>query len=411
MKYFKANNMIKKLIEQEKIRQQETIEMIASENICSKEIREACGSVLTNKYAEGYPGKRYYSGCEVVDEIETIAIEKAKELFKCKYANVQPHSGSSANIIAYFSLLEPGDKILGMSLDSGGHLTHGFKLNFSGRIFESHSYGTDENGYLDYDAILKLAKVIKPKMIVCGASAYPRKIDFKRFREIADEVDAYLMADMAHIAGLVAVGLHESPLPYADIVTSTTHKTLRGPRGGLILTDKEDVGEKINKNTFPGFQGGPLEHIIAGKAICFEEALKPEFRTYQEQVLKNSKVLSEELQKYDFRLVTGGTDNHLVLVDLRNKNINGKKAQNVLEEINISVNKNGIPNDPQKPFITSGVRIGTPAITTRGFKEKEIRIVSDFINQAISDPDNQELKSNLKLKVIEMLKDYPVDKI
>ena len=403
--------MIKKLIEQEKIRQQETIEMIASENICSKEIREACGSVLTNKYAEGYPGKRYYSGCEVVDEIETIAIEKAKELFKCKYANVQPHSGSSANIIAYFSLLEPGDKILGMSLDSGGHLTHGFKLNFSGRIFESHSYGTDENGYLDYDAILKLAKVIKPKMIVCGASAYPRKIDFKRFREIADEVNAYLMADMAHIAGLVAVGLHESPLPYADIVTSTTHKTLRGPRGGLILTDKEDVGEKINKNTFPGFQGGPLEHIIAGKAICFEEALKPEFRTYQEQVLKNSKVLSEELQKYDFRLVTGGTDNHLVLVDLRNKNISGKKAQNVLEEINISVNKNGIPNDPQKPFITSGVRIGTPAITTRGFKEEEIRIVSDFINQAISDPDNQELKTNLKLKVIEMLKDYPVDKI
>lgn len=403
--------MIKKLIEQEKIRQQETIEMIASENICSKEIREACGSVLTNKYAEGYPGKRYYSGCEVVDEIETIAIEKAKELFKCKYANVQPHSGSSANIIAYFSLLEPEDKILGMSLDSGGHLTHGFKLNFSGRIFESHSYGTDENGYLDYDAILKLAKVIKPKMIVCGASAYPRKIDFKRFREIADEVNAYLMADMAHIAGLVAVGLHESPLPYADIVTSTTHKTLRGPRGGLILTDKEDVGEKINKNTFPGFQGGPLEHIIAGKAICFEEALKPEFRTYQEQVLKNSKVLSEELQKYDFRLVTGGTDNHLVLVDLRNKNISGKKAQNVLEEINISVNKNGIPNDPQKPFITSGVRIGTPAITTRGFKEEEIRIVSDFINQAIADPDNQELKSNLKLKVIEMLRDYPVDKI
>ena len=403
--------MIKKLIEQEKIRQQETIEMIASENICSKEIREACGSVLTNKYAEGYPGKRYYSGCEVVDEIETIAIEKAKELFKCKYANVQPHSGSSANIIAYFSLLEPGDKILGMSLDSGGHLTHGFKLNFSGRIFESHSYGTDENGYLDYDAILKLAKVIKPKMIVCGASAYPRKIDFKRFREIADEVNAYLMADMAHIAGLVAVGLHESPLPYADIVTSTTHKTLRGPRGGLILTDKEEVGKKINKNTFPGFQGGPLEHIIAGKAICFEEALKPEFRTYQEQVLKNSKVLSEELQKYDFRLVTGGTDNHLVLVDLRNKNISGKKAQNVLEEINISVNKNGIPNDPQKPFITSGVRIGTPAITTRGFKEEEIRIVSDFINQAIADPDNQELKTNLKLKVIEMLKDYPVDKI
>ena len=403
--------LIKELIEKEEKRQQETIEMIASENVCSKDIREACGSVLTNKYAEGYPGKRYYSGCEVVDEIETIAIEKAKELFKCKYANVQPHSGSSANIIAYFSLLEPGDKILGMSLDSGGHLTHGFKLNFSGRIFESHSYGTDENGYLDYDEILKLAKEIKPKMIVCGASAYPRKIDFKRFREIADEVGAYLMVDMAHIAGLVATGLHESPLPYADIVTSTTHKTLRGPRGGLILTDKEEVGEKINKNTFPGFQGGPLEHIIAGKAICFKEALRPEFRTYQEQVLRNCKTLAEELQKYGFKLVTGGTDNHLVLVDLRTKNISGKKAQNVLEEINISVNKNGIPNDPKPPTITSGIRIGTPAITTRGFKEEEIRIVADYINQVISEPDNQELKDNLKAKVIEMLKEYPIDRI
>lgn len=404
-------NKIKELIEKEEIRQQETIEMIASENVCSKDIREACGSVLTNKYAEGYPGKRYYSGCEVVDEIETIAIEKAKELFKCKYANVQPHSGSSANIIAYFSLLEPGDKILGMSLDSGGHLTHGFKLNFSGRIFESHSYGTDENGYLDYDEILKLAKEIKPKMIVCGASAYPRKIDFKRFREIADDVGAYLMVDMAHIAGLVATGLHESPLPYADIVTSTTHKTLRGPRGGLILTDKEEVGEKINKNTFPGFQGGPLEHIIAGKAICFKEALRPEFRNYQEQVLRNCKTLAEELQKYGFKLVTGGTDNHLVLVDLRTKNISGKKAQNVLEEINISVNKNGIPNDPKPPTITSGIRIGTPAITTRGFKEEEIRIVADYINQVISEPDNQELKDNLKAKVIEMLKEYPIDRI
>ena len=404
-------NKITELIEKEKKRQQETVEMIASENICSKEIREACGSVLTNKYAEGYPGKRYYSGCEIVDEIEDYAREKAKELFKCKYANVQPHSGSSANLIAYFSVLEAGDKILGMSLDSGGHLTHGFKLNFSGRLLESHSYGTDENGFLDYDEIERLAKEIKPKMIVCGASAYPRKIDFKRFKEIADSVDAYLMADMAHIAGLVATDLHESPLPYADIVTSTTHKTLRGPRGGLILTDKEEIGEKINKNNFPGFQGGPLEHIIAGKAICFEEALRPEFKTYQEQVLKNSKVLAEELQKYDFKLVTDGTDNHLILVDLRNKNITGKKAQEVLEEINISVNKNGIPKDPQKPFVTSGIRIGTPAITTRGFKEKEIRVVADYINQVISEPDNQGLKANLKDKVIEILKEYRIDKI
>lgn len=402
---------ILELIKKEKNRQQETVEMIASENICSKEIREACGSVLTNKYAEGYPGKRYYSGCEVVDEIEDYAREKAKELFNCKYSNVQPHSGSSANLIAYFSLLEKGDKILGMSLDSGGHLTHGFKLNFSGRLFESYSYGTDDNGFLDYDEIERLARTIKPKMIVCGASAYSRKIDFKRFREISDSVGAYLMADMAHIAGLVATKLHESPLPYADIVTSTTHKTLRGPRGGLILTDNEEIGKKISKNNFPGFQGGPLEHIIAGKAICFEEALRPDFKIYQEQVLKNSKTLAEELQKYGFKLVTDGTDNHLILVDLRNKNITGKIAQEVLEEINISINKNAIPKDPQKPFITSGIRIGTPAITTRGFKEQQIKVIADYINQVICEPENQKLKSNLKGKIIEMLKEYPIDNI
>lgn len=402
---------IKELIDKEKKRQQETVEMIASENICSRDIREACGSVLTNKYAEGYPGKRYYSGCEVVDEIEEFAREKAKELFKCKYANVQPHSGSSANLIAYFSILEKGDKILGMSLDSGGHLTHGFKLNFSGKLFESHSYGTDDNGFLDYEEIERQAREIKPKMIVCGASAYPRKIDFKRFKEISDSVGAYLMADMAHIAGLVATGLHDSPLPYADIVTSTTHKTLRGPRGGLILTDNEEIGKQISKNNFPGFQGGPLEHIIAGKAICFEEALRPDFKVYQEQVLKNSKTLAEELLKYGFKLVTDGTDNHLILVDLRNKNITGKKAQEVLEEINISVNKNSIPKDPQKPFITSGVRIGTPAITTRGFKEPQIKVIAEYINQVISEPENNELKANLKSKVIEMLKEYPVDNI
>lgn len=402
---------ILELIKKEKNRQQETVEMIASENICSKEIREACGSVLTNKYAEGYPGKRYYSGCEVVDEIEDYAREKAKELFNCKYSNVQPHSGSSANLIAYFSLLEKGDKILGMSLDSGGHLTHGFKLNFSGRLFESYSYGTDDNGFLDYDEIERLARTIKPKMMVCGASAYPRKIDFKRFREISDFVGAYLMADMAHIAGLVATKLHELPLPYADIVTSTTHKTLRGPRGGLILTDNEEIGGKISKNNFPGFQGGPLEHIIAGKAICFEEALRPDFKIYQEQVLRNSKTLAEELQKYGFKLVTDGTDNHLILVDLRNKNITGKVAQEVLEEINISINKNAIPKDPQKPFITSGIRIGTPAITTRGFKEQQIKVIADYINQVICEPENQKLKSNLKGKIIEMLKEYPIDNI
>lgn len=402
---------ILELIKKEKNRQQETVEMIASENICSKEIREACGSVLTNKYAEGYPGKRYYSGCEVVDEIEDYAREKAKELFNCKYSNVQPHSGSSANLIAYFSLLEKGDKILGMSLDSGGHLTHGFKLNFSGRLFESYSYGTDDNGFLDYDEIERLARTKKPKMIVCGASAYPRKIDFERFREISDSVGAYLMADMAHIAGLVATKLHESPLPYADIVTSTTHKTLRGPRGGLILTDNEEIGGKISKNNFPGFQGGPLEHIIAGKAICFEEALRPDFKIYQEQVLRNSKTLAEELQKYGFKLVTDGTDNHLILVDLRNKNITGKVAQEVLEEINISINKNAIPKDPQKPFITSGIRIGTPAITTRGFKEQQIKVIADYINQVICEPENQKLKSNLKGKIIEMLKEYPIDNI
>ncbi|HNW05918.1 MAG TPA: serine hydroxymethyltransferase [archaeon] len=402
---------ILELIKKEKNRQQETVEMIASENICSKEIREACGSVLTNKYAEGYPGKRYYSGCEVVDEIEDYAREKAKELFNCKYSNVQPHSGSSANLIAYFSLLEKGDNILGMSLDSGGHLTHGFKLNFSGRLFESYSYGTDDNGFLDYDEIERLARTKKPKMIVCGASAYPRKIDFERFREISDSVGAYLMADMAHIAGLVATKLHESPLPYADIVTSTTHKTLRGPRGGLILTDNEEIGGKISKNNFPGFQGGPLEHIIAGKAICFEEALRPDFKIYQEQVLRNSKTLAEELQKYGFKLVTDGTDNHLILVDLRNKNITGKVAQEVLEEINISINKNAIPKDPQKPFITSGIRIGTPAITTRGFKEQQIKVIADYINQVICEPENQKLKSNLKGKIIEMLKEYPIDNI
>lgn len=404
-------NEILNLIEKEKIRQQNTIELIASENFCSEKIRAACGSVLTNKYAEGYPNKRYYSGCEVVDDIETLAIDYAKELFKCKYANVQPHSGSSANLIAYFSLLEKNDKILGMSLDCGGHLTHGFKFNFSGNIFESQNYSTDENGFLDYDDILKIAKEHKPKLIVCGASAYPRKIDFKIFKEISDSVGAYLMADIAHIAGLVATSLHDSPFPYADIVTSTTHKTLRGPRGGIILTNNEEIANKIGKTNFPGFQGGPLEHIIAGKAICFKEALAPSFKTYQEQVLKNSKMLARSLLDNGFKLVTDGTDNHLMLVDLRNKNITGKKAQELLEEINISVNKNAIPNDPQKTFITSGIRLGTPAMTTRGFKEKEMALVASYINQIINDPSNNDLKKKLKTEIIDLLKKYPLNKI
>jgi len=394
-------------IELEKQRQQNTIELIASENITSKEIRNACGSVLTNKYAEGYPGKRYYSGCEFVDKIEQLAIDSCKKLFNVKFANVQPHSGSNANEIVYFAFLEPGDRILGMSLDSGGHLTHGYKINFSGKNYESHSYGVDSNGFLDYDLILEKAKEVKPKLIVAGASAYARKIDFKRFREIADEVGAYLLVDMSHIAGLVATGLHDSPVEYADFVTSTTHKTLRGPRGGFIITNNFEYAKKINKACFPGFQGGPLEHIIAGKAICFLEAQKPEFKEYQENVLKNSKLLAQELLNFGFNLVTNGTDNHLMLVDLRPKKITGKLAEELLEKCNISVNKNAIPNDPEKPFIASGIRIGTPAVTTRGFGEKEIKLVAKYINDILSNPENQELHEKIKLEIIEFLKDFP----
>jgi len=399
------------LIEKEKERQQNTIELIASENITSKDIRSACGSILTNKYAEGYPGKRYYSGCEFVDKIEQIAIDSCKLLFNAKFANVQPHSGSNANEIAYFALLEPGDKILGMSLDAGGHLTHGYKINFSGKIYDSYAYGVNEEGFIDYDNLEKLAKEIKPKLIIAGASAYSRKIDFKRFRSIADSVGAYLMVDMAHIAGLVATQLHESPIEYADIVTSTTHKTLRGPRGGFIITNNEDIYKKVNKACFPGFQGGPLEHIIAGKAICFLEAQKPEFKIYQEQVLKNSEILGQELLNYGFNLVTNGTDNHLILIDLRSKQITGKKAEELLEKCNISVNKNAIPNDPEKPFIASGIRIGTPAITTRGVKEDGIKIIAKYINDILSNPDDEKLHTIIKTKVIEFLKNYSIENI
>jgi glycine hydroxymethyltransferase len=399
------------LIKEEEKRQQDTIELIASENITSKNIREACGSVLTNKYAEGYPYKRYYSGCINVDKIEEIAIESCKKLFSCKFANVQPHSGSNANEIAYFSLLEAGDKILGMSLDAGGHLTHGYKINFSGKNYQSFSYGVNKEGFLDYNEIEKLAKEIKPKLIIAGASAYPRKIDFKKFSEIANSVGAYLMVDMAHIAGLIASNLHQSPVDYADIITSTTHKTLRGPRGGFIITNNEEISKKINKACFPGFQGGPLEHIIAGKAICFQEALLSSFKEYQEQVLKNSKALSSKLFEYGFNLVTNGTDNHLILVDLRSKKITGKKAEELLEKCNISVNKNAIPNDPEKPFIASGIRIGTPAITTRGVKEDGIEIIAKFINDILSNPEDFEKHEKIKKDVISFLEKYPINKI
>ncbi len=399
------------LIKKEEKRQQETIELIASENITSKKIREACGSVLTNKYAEGYPSKRYYSGCVNVDEIEQMAIDSCRQLFSCKFANVQQHSGSNANEIAYFSLLEAGDKILGMSLDAGGHLTHGYKINFSGKNYTSFSYGLDSDGYIDYQALENLAKEIKPKLIVAGASAYPRKIDFKRFREIADSVGAYLMVDMAHIAGLVAAGLHQSPVEYAYIITSTTHKTLRGPRGWFIITNNEELSKKIDKACFPGFQGGPLEHIIAGKAICFIEALEPSFKEYQEQVLKNSKVFAQELLKYGFNLVTNGTDNHLMLVDLRSKKITGKKAEELLEKCNISVNKNAIPNDPEKPFVTSGIRIGTPAITNRGMKEEDVRLIVSFIDRVISNPEDIEIHEKIKEEVICFLERFKINEI
>jgi len=406
-----SSKEIFELIKKEEERQQNTIEMIASENITSKAVRKACGSVLTNKYAEGYPTKRYYSGCENVDKIEQIGIDTCKKLFKSNFANIQAHSGSNANEIAYFSCLEPKDKILGMSLDAGGHLTHGYKINFSGKIYESNFYGVGTDGYLDYDVIRKQAIEIKPKLIIAGASAYPRKIDFSEFKKIADESGALLMVDMAHIAGLVATNLHQSPITHADIVTSTTHKTLRGPRGGFILTNTEERSKKVDKACFPGFQGGPLEHIIAGKAICFREALKPSFKKYQKQVLLNSKVLADELLSYGFNLVTGGTDNHLLLVDLRPKGVTGKEAEALLEKCGISVNKNAIPNDPQPPMIASGIRIGTPAITTRGAKEEDIKIIAKYINDILTNKDDDALHQKIKLEIIELLKNFPINKI
>lgn len=387
-------------------RQRDHIELIASENFVSPAVMAASGSHLTNKYAEGYPGKRYYGGCEHVDIIESLAIDRAKKLFHAEHANVQPHSGAQANIAVYFAMLKPGDTILGMDLSHGGHLTHGSPVNISGKYFNIIPYGVrKEDQYIDYDMLRSLAHQHQPKMIVAGASAYPRVLDFNLFREIADEVGAYLMVDMAHIAGLVAAGLHPSPVPFADFVTTTTHKTLRGPRGGMILC-KEKYAKAIDKAIFPGTQGGPLMHIIAGKAICFKEAMSPDFVEYQRQILLNAKTLSDELKNLGYDLVSGGTDNHLLLVDLRNKGITGKKAEGKLDMVNITVNKNAVPFDTLSPFITSGIRIGTPAVTTRGMKEGQMKMIAGFIDAALMGEDHN--MESVKQRVIDLCKQFPL---
>jgi glycine hydroxymethyltransferase len=404
-----VDSEIYELINEESERQELGIELIASENYASPSVMSAQGSILTNKYAEGYPAKRYYGGCEVVDKIESLAIERLKTLFDVKFANVQPHSGSQANMATYFSLISPGDKILGMNLSEGGHLTHGSPVNFSGKLYDVVSYGINsETELLDYDEIEKLAKKEKPKLIVCGASAYPRVIDFKKFREIADSVGAYLVADIAHIAGPVATGLHPSPIAYAHVTTSTTHKTLRGPRGGIILTNDEELAKKLNFNIFPGIQGGPLEHVIGAKAVAFKEALSPSFKTYQQQVLNNAKVLASELVGFGAEIVSNGTDNHLVLLKTNNLNISGKKAERILEEAGITCNKNMIPNDQRSPFVTSGIRLGTPASTTRGFKEGEMKQIAHWIWTVLSNPEDQEIIKKIKSDVNKLCKDFPV---
>ena len=395
-----------RMIEAEYKRQARNIELIASENIVSEAVMAAMGSVLTNKYAEGYPGKRYYGGCECVDEVENLAIRRVCQLFGAKYANVQPHSGAQANMAVYQALCKPGDTVLGMSLDNGGHLTHGSPVNQSGLLYNIVPYGVDENGLIDYDALRALAKKEQPKMIIAGASAYPRAIDFEKFAEIAHEVGAYLFVDMAHIAGLVAAGLHQSPVPYADVVTTPTHKTLRGPRGGVILTNDEELAKKFNKAIFPGTQGGPLEHVIAAKAVCFGEALKPEFKAYQQRVVTNARVLADALQKQGFDLVGGGTDNHLMLIDLRKTGVTGKELQRRLDEVYITANKNAIPNDPESPFITSGMRIGTPAVTTRGFGAPEMLRIAEFIWQAATDFDNK--ANDIRRNVRDICANFPI---
>lgn len=396
---------VMKIIELEKNRQHDHIELIASENFVSPQVMEAMGSQLTNKYAEGYPNKRYYGGCQYVDMVEDLARERLKRLFNAEHANVQPHSGSNANLGVYFAVLEPGDKVLGMNLSQGGHLTHGSPVNISGTYFNFVAYGVDEKTEtIDYDEVRKIALREKPKLIVAGASAYPRIIDFKKFREIADEVNAYLMVDMAHIAGLVAAGLHPNPMPYADFVTSTTHKTLRGPRGGVILC-KEKYAKKIDKAIFPGIQGGPLMHVIAAKAVCFGEALKEDFKDYQNQVVKNAKVLADLLIKKGFRLVSDGTDNHLILLDVRTRSLTGKRAEQLLESVNITTNKNTIPNDPEKPTVTSGIRIGTPAITSRGMKEAEIKEIVGLMDLALNEDNDKE---EIRAKTIDLCNRFPL---
>ena len=400
---------VKAAIDKELHRQQTKLELIASENIVSKAVMEAQGSVLTNKYAEGYPGKRYYGGCEYVDVVESLAIERAKKLFGAEYANVQPHSGAQANMAVFFSLLTPGDVVMGMNLTDGGHLTHGSPVNMSGKYFKIIPYGVDkETERIDYDALEKTAMESHPKMIIAGASAYSRIIDFPRLGEIAKKAGAYLMVDIAHIAGLVAAGLHPSPVPYADVVTTTTHKTLRGPRGGMILCRDAEFGKQFNKAVFPGVQGGPLMHVIAAKAVALGEALKPEFKEYQQQIIKNTAVLADTLSKDGFRIVTGGTDNHLMLVDLTSKGITGKEAQNVLDEVNITVNRNTIPFEPRSPFVTSGIRLGSPALTTRGFKEEDMKETADIISLVLSDPENEEKKEEARRRVAALCDKYPI---
>ncbi len=394
-------------IESEAARQRRNLELIASENIVSEAVMMAMGTVLTNKYAEGYSGKRYYGGCQCVDVVETLAIERARKLFGCDYANVQPHSGAQANMAVFLAMLKPGDTVMGMNLDHGGHLTHGSPVNFSGLYFNIVPYGVNDEGYIDYDELERIAVEARPRLIVAGASAYARTIDFKRFREVADKVGAYLMVDMAHIAGLVAAGLHPSPMAYADVVTTTTHKTLRGPRGGMILANKE-AAEKFsfNKAIFPGTQGGPLEHVIAAKAVCFGEALKPEFKEYQRQVVKNAAALAAALESQGFKILTGGTDNHLMLVDLRAMDISGKELQNRCDEVYITLNKNTVPNDPRSPFVTSGVRIGTPAITSRGLKEKDMDKIGECIWLAATDFENK--ADYIRGQVTKICDEYPI---
>lgn len=402
----KVDPEIAEAIQSEMARQDSHIELIASENWVSKAVMAAMGSPLTNKYAEGYPGKRYYGGCQCVDVVEDLARDRAKELFGCDYANVQPHSGAQANLAVFFAMVQPGDTVMGMNLDAGGHLTHGSPVNISGKYFNIVAYGVDENGYIDYEDVRNKALEHKPKLIVAGASAYARTIDFKKFRKIADEVGAYLMVDMAHIAGLVAAGLHPSPIPYADVVTTTTHKTLRGPRGGLILCNQEAADKfNFNKAVFPGIQGGPLEHVIAAKAVCFKEALTPEFKEYQAQIIKNAQALAKGLMDRDVKIVSGGTDNHLMLVDLSGEEVTGKELEKRLDAAHITCNKNTIPNDPRSPFVTSGVRLGTPAVTTRGMKEEDMDVIAECISLVLQNEDNV---PKVKAMVEELTKKYPL---